>query len=554
MLTIHKGILFASLAALVACGVDTSSTDPPVISADDTCTSVFPSYWQDPNPKFATMWEGQAVSDVPPENWSGPVFRLSDAYPATPPDEAAEQPWRDKRFDPLFESGTDQATKTKLALEYSWAVMHYAQQGNIDSGEVSKDWSVCDNPVRNWYHIPFQTYDVLSGREFVHGLTREAPVSFSVKDPDQPDASLTLNETMWAVAFFNPTAAYTLGTVWKSDATASVPTDDVSFEEGAVVVKPLFVTASPEQLPPLENMPAWNSNISDPSYCRCEPAAGEKICTMVEQSEQCARSTDAWVPVRLLQFDIAIKDHRAPGTEWVFGTFVADGQRKAGEANPWNRISPLGLMWGNDSPEKGRLAHDTPPDPRKNGFAEEVIFWDTVDMLNAAGGQVLPKRPGHLGCNSRLNGPADNANSSCMSCHMTASVPDKNLHTPPVIAQFGGITSECVTPSKDDPSKGTDSAGSAAEVMNGITFAEMDGIYFANTNAATPVNMTVETPSGPKNVLGDQPQYADGRKDWIALDFSLQLSISLTQWGQWQADIADGVVENEVLDSVLPGR
>ena len=155
MLTIHKGILFASLAALVACGVDTSSTDPPVISADDTCTSVFPSYWQDPNPKFATMWEGQAVSDVPPENWSGPVFRLSDAYPATPPDEAAEQPWRDKRFDPLFESGTDQATKTKLALEYSWAVMHYAQQGNIDSGEVSKDWSVCDNPVRNWYHIPF---------------------------------------------------------------------------------------------------------------------------------------------------------------------------------------------------------------------------------------------------------------------------------------------------------------------------------------------------------------------------------------------------------------
>ena len=92
-----KVFLFASLATLAACGVDTSSTDPPGDSADGTCTSVFPSYWQDPNPKFATMWEGQAVSDVPPENWSGPVFRLSDAYPAAPPDEAADQPWRDER-------------------------------------------------------------------------------------------------------------------------------------------------------------------------------------------------------------------------------------------------------------------------------------------------------------------------------------------------------------------------------------------------------------------------------------------------------------------------
>ncbi len=66
----------------------------------------------------------------------------------------------------------------------------------------------------------------------------------------------------------------------------------------------------------------------------------------------------------------------------------------------------------------------------------------------------------------------------------------------------------------------------------------MDSIYYANTDAASPVNMTVQTASGPVNVLGDEPVYADGRKDWISLDFSLQLSISLTQWGQWQQHLA----------------
>ena len=169
-----------------------------------------------------------------------------------------------------------------------------------------------------------------------------------------------------------------------------------------------------------------------------------------------------------------------------------------------------------------------------------------------AGGEVLAKRPGHLGYNDRLNGPADNANSSCMSCHMTASVPDEKLKTPPIIAQFGGITPECVTPDSSDPSKGIDASGSPAEVVKGISFENMDSIYFANTDAASPVNMTVQTSSGPVNVLGDEPVYTDGRKDWISLDFSLQLSISLTQWGQWQQHLAAEVDESERVHSAEP--
>lgn len=86
-------------------------------------------------------------------------------------------------------------------------------------------------------------------------------------------------------------------------------------------------------------------------------------------------------------------------------------------------------MWGNDPPPAGTLAIDHPTDPRNNGFAEEVIFWDVFDRMNAVGGKNQLQSPGHLGCNLRLNGPADNTTSSCMSCHMTGSVPDRNLAT-----------------------------------------------------------------------------------------------------------------------------
>jgi hypothetical protein len=67
-------------------------------------------------------------------------------------------------------------------------------------------------------------------------------------------------------------------------------------------------------------------------------------------------------------------------------------------------VSLLGMMWGNDTPPPGQLAYNYPPNPRKNGFKEEVIFWDVVDELNSYGGTGMVQRMGHLGSNHRLNG------------------------------------------------------------------------------------------------------------------------------------------------------
>ncbi len=543
-ITMIKRLMAATVCGsalmLAACGEspkeDVATTDSTSDSArNGTCTGTYPSYWQDP--AFQDQWVGQKTSNVPPADWTGPVYQLSDDFPRSPVDDAASQQWRDSKFDALFDEGTSQEEKAKLAYDYGWLVMKYIQEGNVNQKDA-EDWDVCNNKVRPWYNIPFQTYDAMSGREFTHGLTREAPVTFSTPQGDK-------QSTMWAVGFFNATAAYTLGTVWQADGTAKIPQDDVSFDEGAVIGKPLFNTLSPDVLPVMANLPSWNANISDPTFCSCTPANG-KECTLIEESEQCPRSTTEWGDVTLLQFDFAVKDSRAKGTEWVFGTFVADGQRKADVADPWQRIALLGVMWGNDTPPEGQLAYNHPVDVKKNGFKQEVIFWDTADELNKYGGDDVMKQMGHLGCNYRLNGPADNANSSCMSCHGTASVPDKNLVTPPLLSQFSSLTKECVTPNAANPAIGKDRSGADATVNNGIGFAEIDSIYFANTPAAEPFNMTVETGSGPVNVMGDGvPAYDSGRSSWISLDYSLQLSISLTQWMQWQ-DHSDDPIEGRI--------
>lgn len=496
----------------------------------DTCTGTYPSYWQDIAPKFAEMWKGQVISNAPSGAYVGQVFKLADAYPQQPVDDKANQPWRTAKFDAMFNPATSQDTKAALAREYAQMVFDYALAGNINQPGQG-DFDVCKNPVRPWYHIPFQTYDALSGREFIHGLTREAPVTFSIRS-----GTGSASTTMWAVGIYNATAAYTLGTVWQKDGTAKVPTANISFKEGAVIAKPLFNTATLEQLPVLAHMPVWNANISDPAFCSCVGKDGAQ-CTLVEQSQQCPRNFAKWNDVKLLQFDISVRDSRAPGTGWVYGTFVADGVRKAAVKDPWHRMSLLGLIWGNDTPPPGQLAYDYPPNPRKNGFKEEVIFWDTAAELNSHGGTGTMQRMGHLGSNYRLNGPADNANSSCLSCHGSASVPDVTFTTPPLLSQFSAITKQSVAPVLGLVKQGLDRSGAPATENNGVSFSAIDSIYFANVMGGSSFNMTVKTPNGDINVMGDGvPKYPDpAQTQWISLDYSLQLSISLSQWMEWQA-------------------
>jgi len=506
----HRTRVHGLLTGIVLLGALAASSCAPA-GAADTCSGSYPSYFQDPAFSAMGMWNDQVVINRPAPGWQGPVFRLSDRYRTGSVEKA--QPWQ--AFDP-FAKGLSQDQKREQAQGYIDAVIAYIWEGNIDSGDVATDWQLCDNPIRPWFHIPYQTYDPMSGREFVHGLTREAPVTMTLEE------RFALRTTIWAVGFYNPAAGKSLGTVWTGAPDPRMPASNFAFADGSVIGKLLFTTATPDQLPFLRNMPSWQANISAPEFCSCAPSNAGSTCTYQEQTEQCPRTVGT---VSLIQFDIAVRDARSP-IGWAYGTFVADGVRKAGERNPWKRISALGLIWGNDTPPVGQAAAAYPVDPRAKGFEEGVIFWDVVDMLDER------TNAGHLGCDSRLNGPADNAKSSCLSCHQTASVPDQGNKTPAILFQFSGLDSgsgQCMPqPTPKD--------------------LEIDQVYFQTLACSTSF-------SGPPAIV-PPPSYASGAKQWISTDFSLQLSISLTQWQEWQQDrqAQNQHKDDQRFDGVLPGR
>jgi hypothetical protein len=101
-----------------------------------------------------------------------------------------------------------------------------------------------------------------------------------------------------------------------------------------------------------------------------------------------------------------VKDDRAAATSgWVYGTFNYNAA--APGTTPWERMVPIGLMWGNDpslTPERYRTGRR----PTQTRIIAGNVMANTATDWNG------------LGWLERLNGPIDNPSSACLSCHMTA--------------------------------------------------------------------------------------------------------------------------------------
>jgi hypothetical protein len=352
------------LGVLGACGND--SHHQQAQTAATRAHTVFPSY----SPQF------------PPPPGTKHVFQLSQAYPASySPGDA--QPW--KQFEPA-----------KDYKGYMHAVLRYCLEGN-----TGVDFEVQKNPVRRWYHAPWLHYGT-NGREYIHGLTRERPIPPKEMHPMQTD---TLEN--WAVGFYNAPGGYTIGNVWESDSIPALTKAD--FPEGTVSFKLLFTAGTPDQVPFLQGSKEWTANIYP-----CPLSTGKHPC---EQQRRDAT-------VRLLQIDIAVKDRNAGPTGWAFGTFVYDASQPG--ATVWDRMVPVGLMWGDD---ENVLA-----DLRRPGAFVNPALRQTV--LNTAlikpAGVNFGKRAymAHHGLGGRLNGPVDNPISSCVSCHSKAAITEQGLAAP----------------------------------------------------------------------------------------------------------------------------
>jgi len=248
---------------------------------------------------------------------------------------------------------------------YADAVLAYALEGN-----VAVDFNVASNPTRKWYHALWMHVGP-SGREFLHGLTKERPT-----DPNQLADGLATSFDTWAVGFYNAQGATTFANIWADPCNPAI--DDVYFPIGTTSFKLLFTTATSASVPYLAGSPEWDADIG-PNGSRIRK-------------------------VHLYQVDIAVRDPRSLQTGWVFGTYVYQGTQPG--TDPWKKLVPVGLSWGNDRfVAPGGALHQNVINAELEG---KIYGW--------AG------RP-ELGWGGRLNGPADNKVSSCTSCHGSAQYP-----------------------------------------------------------------------------------------------------------------------------------
>jgi hypothetical protein len=320
---------------------------------------------------------------IVPPGYRGPLFRLSYHYPANLPVPA--MPWRS-----AIGGGR---ISVYNAPDYVAALKEAVSR---DMRDLLQGYDAWDAGQRGWYN------DIWLGaeREAIHGL------SVAVGSVDAslfPRSRLAKPFTTYTVTYYNRTAAQTLGRIWgRSAMVPNLGPGATQYAEGSITVKLAFTTADASVWPAMDGALAW------PAMVSANATTG--------QSEQPVLRA-----LRLMQVDVVVKDSQAaPGTGWVFATFVYDRTAREGGYGIWDKMVALGAQWGNDPQVNSARAPDAPlRETWLNPYAPRYAF-ET------------------LGWGGRLSGPNDHAkndisfvagtrklvrnaqNSACLSCHGTS--------------------------------------------------------------------------------------------------------------------------------------
>lgn len=242
------------------------------------------------------------------------------------------------------------------------------------------------SPGAEWWIAPWMNYGP-NGREALLGLTKERGPDPGDLWPQSPGDS-----QVWAIGFYNREGAKALRDVFLDPCNPARPQAGWTFPAGTVSFKLLFTDAD---IPYLAGAPVVEAYI-DPAGSSSTPST-----TVADRVKR---------QLRLLQLDIAVRDPRAP-LGWLFGTYVWQNN----QSGLFGDLTPVGLMWGNDP---GAVASPL------NDFAELPSTRLNTELAGILwqGDEPWPERP-WPGFQGRLNGPADNLRSSCLSCHALAQWP-----------------------------------------------------------------------------------------------------------------------------------
>ena len=305
-----------------------------------------------------------------------PRFKISGDYPRSPDFLTPPPPVPDIQA----MQSKDAAVAQAAAKKWLTAMQAYLYQDMNDqnSSDPNRNFRVGGGKTqvsaRRWYHMPwlhtpnFSVANPGRGRDAIWGLTRELDLLGPIPAGTWPvNTGKTPMGSDWGIGFFNEPGGYAIGQVFPAG--DQVKPALARFPKGTVSFKVLFTTATPEQLSDIDGAWVVDANVSN---------------------LQGGRSTEsrAIAKVRHVQMDVMMRYGDGPD-EWIFGAFVYNKNRRA---QFWNGMEPIGVQFG----------------PR---LAQTVKVSD-----------VTPN-----GLQGRLNGPADNPMSSCLSCHARAQWPETGM-------------------------------------------------------------------------------------------------------------------------------
>ena len=266
-----------------------------------------------------------------------------------------------------------QAGKEKFARD----TLYFFFKGMADqSPRADLNFISANNRLTHWCEMPWLQVGE-SGREAIHGLTKERDIESSAMYPNIDKGA------NWGIGYYNATGCKTIGQIWGDQNTQiAQPNFVIPFPDGTMSAKILFST-SPSKF--LKDSFALRANISGP---------GETFRSIQK--------------LRMIQIDISVKDSRIPGARpqadnWIMTTYYFDPTYKWDFANEFTspdvqglmHMRPIGIQSGFDA-ETSTI------------FAGAVA--NSVDNVKWGTGKLL-------------NGPGDNRKSSCMGCHGTAGTP-----------------------------------------------------------------------------------------------------------------------------------
>jgi hypothetical protein len=335
----------------------------------------------------------EVSSFTPPKNYTGPTFVLNHDYPKTLPPPPAHPPWSKV-------SGDKELTADN-ALAYVEAIKDYIAPS---MRKMILDYPKWDPAKEGWYSMPWLS----DAQEPIHGA-----MTGSTFPPSMfPLSNLKKEMTTQVVTLYDPMGAYMLGQIWGEDAKKpDLSGTRAQYPEGAITIKAAFTTALKDDWSPMEGATTWTLTARPPD-----------VNPLKDKEKKPGKNFD----VAFFQFDIIIKDSKAaPDSQWVFSTLVYD-KRVKGDA--WDRMIPLGAMWGNDptinsADDPNAILKQSVTNPMAPVYAIETLGY---------GGRLSGPNDGAVAQDVLVDGKSAPrvAASSCMSCHSVAEWPMKSFLMP----------------------------------------------------------------------------------------------------------------------------